>query len=64
MAMYRKSHDSSYGRVEIWLDNKLLVNSGDISSIIKHGYTHLGETEHLNAGDITTGFFIMLIIFI
>lgn len=57
LTRYRKSHDSYYGRIEIWLNNELIINSGDITSIIKHGYTYLGETEHLNAGDITTSAF-------
>lgn len=54
LTKYRKSHDSNYGRVEIWLDDQLVLNSGDLSSILKHGFVYSDGDKHLAAGDITT----------
>ena len=50
VTMYRKSHDSAYGRVTVLLNKETVINVGYISRIILYGETLENREEALNSG--------------
>lgn len=54
VTMYRKSHDSMWGRVTILLDKEIKINTGDLERIKAYGYEDENVKEALDNGMLTS----------